>query len=279
MATFYRKKTYDIIYSLGANCAAATYLNRHFLRVTAGPFDWCGMENFFAGKFEWTTRLICTRFEGFLQKENLKFTPTKGSEDPDYEPCWDYSGPGFFLPHDFPKGKTVEECYEAVKAKYARRIARFYENIQNEERVLLVWLSLFDAGCEPDAIKRLCEDVCQSLGKKVDFLLIWQDSTMSPDSPAVQHDLADNVSLWRANMFRKPGYHISAVMGETALVDPIFRRYALKGSGFAAVCTPVIRLFGRVVCGLIPVRSWRKRARRVFLDNKFNQDYRPGQRA
>lgn len=31
---------FDVIYSLGRNCACAEYLKKHNLRLKAGPFDW-----------------------------------------------------------------------------------------------------------------------------------------------------------------------------------------------------------------------------------------------
>ena len=33
-------KKYDIIYSIGRDCACASYLQQNGLRLTSGPFDW-----------------------------------------------------------------------------------------------------------------------------------------------------------------------------------------------------------------------------------------------
>ncbi len=40
------KHKYDIIYSLGSNCACALYLNKYALRTTSGPFDWVSEMSF-----------------------------------------------------------------------------------------------------------------------------------------------------------------------------------------------------------------------------------------
>ena len=35
-----KKKTYDIIYSIGYDCSCALYIKETGLRLTSGPFDW-----------------------------------------------------------------------------------------------------------------------------------------------------------------------------------------------------------------------------------------------
>lgn len=274
MALFTRRKKYDIIYSIGANCAAATYMNQHFLRVIAGPFDWCGKVSN-KKNFEWRTRLICSHFEGFLQKENLEFVDIEDGipRDPRFDRYHDNGGPGFILPHDFPIGEPLEKNYDAVKAKYDRRIARFYENIQKAERVLLVWITFGEKGCDHDSIRRHCEAVCKEFGKTVDFLLIWHDGSMGLNQPAVKQDLAPNIALWRANIRRNPtGGHLD-YLGARHLIDPIFRVYALKGMEWPAFRARARRVFGKVLSAFIPVRKWRKAVRKPFMENEFNNDY------
>lgn len=129
---FGRKKTYDIIYSLGLNCSAAGFLNKHYLRVSSGPFDWWMMQIPCADNWERRARLICSRFSNFLKKENLEYLelPKDTPRDTDFAPYLDHGGSDIYMPHDFPIGEPMERNYDRVKAKYDRRIARFYETIQ-----------------------------------------------------------------------------------------------------------------------------------------------------
>lgn len=269
-----RKHSYDIIYSLGAACSTAGFLNKHFLRDTSGPFDWWAV-TVCPEHFECRIRLICTHFEGFMQKENMEPDPLSFPEHGDklFDNYSDRLGPGFHFPHDFPTGVPFEEAYPKVKAKYDRRIARFYRRIQESERVLLVWTCICQIGCDPERIKRLCEEACRALGKTVDFLLIWQDDSMGCDQAPVKQELAPNIILWRANIYRNPTGEVAEYMSAPELIDPIFSAYALRGAERAALWRRPRRCIGRILSCFIPVSSWRKRVRAYFKEDRFNRDF------
>lgn len=272
---FCRKKTYDIIYSLGSNCSAAGFLNKHYLRVSSGPFDWWMMQNPCEDNFECRARLVCSHFSNFLKKENLEYVelPEDEPRDPDFDPYLDHGYPGIYLPHDFPIGEPMEQNYDMVKAKYDRRIARFYEKIQASDRVLLVWICIDDVGCDPKTVKRLCDEMCDTFGKTVDFLLIWQDDSMALDQAAVKQQLAPNIELWRANIYRNPTGKLPEFMGGAELVSPILKSYALKGTRWLIFKARARVIFGRYLCLFIPVRRWRKRLHVYFRENELNKDF------
>ena len=274
MSLFSRQKQYDIIYSLGSTCAAATYLNRHFLRIQAGPFDWCGNETRHE-EFKWRERLIRSHFAGFMQKENLEFIDgVPGiSPDPNCEFCRDRVYPLFLMPHDFPVGVPMEESYPRVKAKYDRRIGRFYQNIAASERVLLVYLTLKETGCDHTVIKRTCEGICAEFGKSVDFLLLWHHDGMAPDQAPEQEQLAPNITLWRGFFRSAPEGKEQNYQGNRKKLDPIFREYSLKGTRWTAFKARSRKLLGRVLSSFIPVSSWRKKVRRHFIDSEFNRAF------
>lgn len=270
-----RKNSYDVIYSLGGNCSTAGFLNKHFLRVTSGPFDWWAMQRLCQENFDWRIRLICTHFEGFMRKEDMERVPLPegAPEDKLFDNYCDHFGPGFYFPHDFPAGVPFEEAYAEVKEKYDRRIARFYRKIQESERVLLVWMNICQIGFDADRIKCLCEEACRALGKTVDFLLIWQDDSMSRDQAPVKQELAPNITLWRANIYRASTGKVAEYMGAPELVDPILSAYSLRGAERAAFMARARLLFGRFLCCFIPVRSWRKRLHAHFRENRYNRDF------
>lgn len=273
MAFLSRKKTYDIIYSVGVTCAAATYLNRHFLRVTSGPLDWCGSAGE-QGSFGYRMELIRRRFEGFFLKENLQKIDEEVESFCDrFCDLYQDKGSGFYMPHEFPLGASVDELYPTVRAKYDRRIKRFYEKIQQNKRVLLVWITYADTLPDHEQLKHQCRLACESFGKTVDFLLIYNDNSMGLDEPAVKHELAPNIDLWQANIRRKNTGAPLDYLGASHLIDPIFRAYALEGTKYAAVKARIRSRFGRLLSAFIPVRTWRRKVRAHFIYHEFNHDF------
>lgn len=273
MKLFQRKKTYDIIYSLGPTCAAATYLNRHHLRVTSGPLDWCGDAGG-KGTIEERVRQVRTHFADALQLKNLHTTEMPFDSIHDAH-CALYidEATHFYLPHDFLADRPIEETYEKVKAKYDRRIARFYENIADASRVLLVWVSYGSApSYDNEDLKEQSRLMCEALGKTVDFLYIFNDDSMGLDEPAVKQDLAPNVVKWSANIRRKDTGAPLDYLGARHLVDPIFNGYALKGTQWLETKAAIRSLFGRIISSFIPVRSLRRKVRAQFIYNEFNHD-------
>ena len=63
-------KKYDIIYSIGRDCACAMYMNNCKIRATSGPFDW--LTN---ASFETRMNLILNDFADFLNPNDIKFLP------------------------------------------------------------------------------------------------------------------------------------------------------------------------------------------------------------
>ena len=119
---------YDIIYSIGRDCACASYLQQNGLRLTSGPFDW--LTN--AG-FEDRFTLMLNGFEDFLNQKYLKKMPKPtqfpADKNNDY---YENIKNNLYFWHDFPADKSFDEAYPEVKLKYERRIKRFYENIKEK---------------------------------------------------------------------------------------------------------------------------------------------------
>ena len=127
-----RKERFDFICSIGSSCLCATSLRDAGLRLSSGPFDWLlgpGMKD--------RVDLIVRDFEGWLEQGDFEFlgNPNKFSHD-----SYRNRKTGYKFSHDFDIGKPLEESFPAVREKYMRRIARFYERVRASRRVLLVWL-------------------------------------------------------------------------------------------------------------------------------------------
>ena len=152
---------YDIIYSIGRDCACALYLQQNGLRSTSGPFDWLTNAGF-EDRFE----LMLNDFQYFLDKKYLKQMPKPtqfpADKNNDY---YENIKTQLYFWHDFPADKSFDEAYPEVKLKYERRIKRFYENIKDKNRVLLVWFSQVHQ--TPDNIVlELCNRFSEKMGKK-----------------------------------------------------------------------------------------------------------------
>ncbi len=128
---------FDLVVSIGEDCACTSYLRRCMLQEFSYPFDWLTKAPF-ANRIE----LILNDFSDFLKKEDLYQLekPKNGDVDKkcDY---WADKKYDFYFYHDFRVGEPFDDEYTKVKEKYARRIKRFYEQILNSKNVLFVWWS------------------------------------------------------------------------------------------------------------------------------------------
>jgi len=128
---------YDFVASIGYDCHCATMLRKLGLRSCSSPLDWLT-----CAPLETRLRLVETRFAGFLEKGNMRRlekepdAPGKGNDH--YEDT--ATGLRFF--HDFRETLPFDESYAQVSAKYARRIARLYVNVEHARRTLFVWCDL-----------------------------------------------------------------------------------------------------------------------------------------
>jgi hypothetical protein len=125
---------YDFVASIGYDCHCATMLRKLGLRSCSSPFDWLT-----AAPLETRLRLVETRFAGFLEKSGMRRlvkepnAPGKGNDH------YEDSSTGLRFFHDFRETLPFDEAYAQVSAKYARRIARLYANVEGARRTLFVW--------------------------------------------------------------------------------------------------------------------------------------------
>lgn len=131
---FFNKK-FDLIVSLGEDCACSSYLRRFNLQDYTYPFDWLT-----GASFSTRVDLICNNFKNFLLKENIKrleypYNTRKNSDEEDYEDVY----LKFHFYHDFNKNQTFDSNFLEIKEKYNRRIERLYEIAEKSQKILFVW--------------------------------------------------------------------------------------------------------------------------------------------
>lgn len=247
-------KKYDIIYSLGSNCACALYLNKNNLRNTSGPLDWVVGMN-----FNQKIELILNDFKEYCDLEDLEIISTE-NENNKHISCKNKKNGCLFL-HDFPINIPIEVSYSEVAEKYNRRIKRFYNNIFTKEKVLLVWFSL-DQKTQEEDIKQASNKINQKFGKEIDILCIEHNENLKEEEIKVQKisKNAIKVELYAKNHENIDGFS----KGNVRKCNKIFKQYALK-QPFAKV---IKRLVIKILCNLIPIKKLRKKCRHQWLYEK-----------
>lgn len=130
-------KKFDLIFSLGEDCACSSYLRRFNLQEYSYPFDWLTNADFFT-----RMDLLVNDFKGFLEKENLAIIAyshqkTINKHTDDYKD----TKTDFYFYHDFDTKMPFDKSFILVKEKYQRRIKRLYHQIQKSQNILIVWWS------------------------------------------------------------------------------------------------------------------------------------------
>ncbi len=130
-------KKFDLIFSLGEDCACSSYLRRFNLQEYSYPFDWLTNADFFT-----RMDLLVNDFKGFLEKENLvikaySHQKTINKHTDDYKD----TKTDFYFYHDFDTKIPFDKSFILVKEKYQRRIKRLYHQIQKSQNILIVWWS------------------------------------------------------------------------------------------------------------------------------------------
>lgn len=215
-----RRIRYDFVSSIGHYCGAAMYMRRHCLRSMSGPLDWVGED---PGGLANHVDIICREFRGFMDKVNLisLVNPRSGHDDLGCDYYRD-EGTGMVVYHDFPTGVSLDESYGGIRAKYDRRIARFYETVADSRHVLLVYHTRFET-LDEAKVSAAASDLRAKLGGHVD-LLVLESVTKMPDLSV--RELSPGVTYARGWFFR-PELHW--VLGDIGLCDRVYGRIRCKG--------------------------------------------------
>lgn len=175
-------KKYDIIISLGEDCACSTYMKMHKLRFLSLPFDW--LTN---ASLETRFDLVLNNFKDFLNLEDLKIIDKKTLNHPILDTKFDYYENvknGFHFYYDFPYLVPAKDSMPEVSDKYNRRIARLYNLIKSKKKVLFIWLSHTKHNDDVMILQK-CNQICEKFNKNIDFLIIEND----PSKEGEDHDI------------------------------------------------------------------------------------------
>lgn len=123
---------YDLIFSLGEACSCSELLRKNGLQIKAYPFDWL-----FGSDFVGRCKILAERLASFIEKKDLEFSFEERNIH-----CKAYHNKltDLTFNHDFHKDIPFEEMYPQVKEKYERRITRLLKEIENAQKILIVYL-------------------------------------------------------------------------------------------------------------------------------------------
>lgn len=256
------KKRYDIIYSLGKNCACATYLKRNNLRLTSGPFDWVG-EASLADR----AKIIEQDFNGFINENYLE---KRESPNTEHDLYFDSRSKVSFV-HDFLPGVSVQESLPAIKEKYSRRIARFYENVRSAKRALFIYFSIYEKTPIPqEEIFEMERVLSEKFGaEKIELWVIEHDENASKQEKLSCKKLSDRSIFWRGFIQGD-----DELLGNIERCEPIFQQAALSLSYEikTRVLYRVSRIVENLVCAFIFSKKKRRPMRRK-IRSFFGQRY------
>lgn len=136
MKKFFQNK-FDIVVSIGEDCACTSYLRRCNLQHNSYPFDW--LTN---APLKNRVDLLVDNFIDFFNIEDFKSIEKNNQNQNDkiYD-LYENTKNKFYFYHDFPADINLCESFSLVQEKYNRRIQRLYQKIQDSKTVLFVWLS------------------------------------------------------------------------------------------------------------------------------------------
>lgn len=128
-------KKFDLVVSIGEDCACTSYLRRFNLQDCSFPFDWSTKAS-----FETRINLLVNNFDNFLNKENIVLMQKPHNDNVDES--HDYYKDtvlDFYFYHDFKADVPFDEEFFNVKNKYNRRIKYLYQGIEESADILFVW--------------------------------------------------------------------------------------------------------------------------------------------
>lgn len=126
---------YDLVCSLGGNCAAAFQLRFRGLRLFSLPFDWVYIED--TQPIEYLCKGFVDGFQNLALKENMK--RVKGNEAHSIIYQDKYSS--YFFPNHFKN--DLDKEYDDFAKKLRRRIERLIEKIRTAKNVLFILSTTF----------------------------------------------------------------------------------------------------------------------------------------
>lgn len=182
--TFIKEK-YDLVISLGYNCATAGYLKKLCIRKFSSPFDWVT-----GASAEKRLKLIQNDFKDYV---NEQFITRLLGEDATNPEEYKKKNPNA-LPenihesyintltdirfhHDFVYNEDFHKNIKNVQEKYTRRINNFMKKTNLAKKILLIYIAKNEENY--DYLEKTLLELNSKKDFKYDLLIINSDSSLS----------------------------------------------------------------------------------------------------
>ena len=132
---------YDLVISLGGNCAVASQLRHRGKRSFSLPFDWALMSD--DAPIRYLAAAFGNRFEGFLKYENVEEFEPPANEFGQMALRVRDAFSGYKFIHQFHGRQLNRSIFEKERSVIQKRIDRLYEKVGRSTRVLFVLQTAF----------------------------------------------------------------------------------------------------------------------------------------
>ncbi len=190
-AELHETESYDQIVSLGYSCQVAFQLEHNGVRTLAHPFDW------FHTPIESLLKFIANEGKNFFDLDKI-YVMGAYPGDPARLQVYD-TVYGIISYHDFLSFPHLSN-YAEIKAKYDKRIKRFFNLLQSNQRVLFVRQDVSKEQAE------YLDEVLHSTYPNLSYTLIAINNTeeyKTPwNSPRIENFYMESIGDWRGNFLR-----------------------------------------------------------------------------
>lgn len=240
------KQEYDLICSLGGNCAAAHNLRIRNLRPAAYPFDW----TYFTSE-EAVYQLaegFKNKFEKYMLKENLVELPINPSH-PDKIQLKDTWGKMIWANH-FTTNTNFNQTYINVKSTFDKRFKRLLDHIELSEKILFLFCTSFCL--KPDSVVSLVKTLHNLYPNKE-----FQIKVVSFNCTEEEHIQKDNIELFY-HVRNSNLYDFTNTNYEWAFLDNIKLSSSFKIKNLS--------LLKKMFIILCPIKEFRRELRKKFIN-------------
>ncbi|WP_428060815.1 DUF1796 family putative cysteine peptidase [Candidatus Avelusimicrobium stercoris] len=245
--------TYDVIYSLGNNCATAEYLRKYNLRKYAGPFDWI------------TSPLkgapfvcILDHFADFLNFTFLQINPVSNHKASNL--VCQHKQTGYLFFHDFFVNQPLMSQIQPVLDKYQRRVSRFENDLKSNKNILLVWYGETGQTLSQTDILFFTRKIKKLYRQNLKFLFIEYNGD---DEGSVCLEPEKGVKLYQLPkqklVYRKEGF----LLWDENTIGPLFSTLSLNRS-FLQTIRQKFKIFVLRLCSIFIIN---KIKRHIFIEN------------
>lgn len=265
-------KKFDIVISIGEDCACATYLRKFNLRKKSFPFDWLT-----GADFNTRIELLLNEFQDFLNRNdfeiNEKARKSAALKD-ERNTSYINLKSGFLFHHDFRSDVPFDEMLTYVQEKYSRRISRMYDLIKARPYVLFVFKNKTSNLPNEDYTKAQ-EKLALKFSKPV-YILILENND-SANNIIKEELLSKNVLKFTSNFNDwKNDKHKNAVMGNMALCNKVFKQIKIRRTFLEnwkileqVILVEIVKFF----CMFILNKEKRHKTRNEFVRKIRNDNY------